>query len=110
MNPSCLTKSSKVPIQLDLADFTQHRITTRKTAARHMTLQQYPITNPLGVDMSNEEYMATFTRLSKFMGAECARQMVDEMDADRIRANKKEAKRLAEVERIRAIIREEMGK
>lgn len=59
--------------------------------------------------MDITEYTETFNRLSKILGPTTARQLVDEMDADRIKANKKEAKALAETERIRAIVRQELG-
>jgi hypothetical protein len=60
--------------------------------------------------MSIEEYRSTYDRLRNTFGPTIARQIVDGLDADRIKANKKEAKRLAEVERIRQLIREELSK
>lgn len=59
--------------------------------------------------MSIEEYTATYNRLRVFMGAVAARQITDEMDADKIKANRKEAKRLAKEERMRELIRQELG-
>lgn len=52
--------------------------------------------------MSIEEYRATFDRLSKTLGATAARQIVDELDDERTAAK-------AETDRIRAIIRQELG-
>lgn len=53
--------------------------------------------------MEPNEYLETFDRLSKTLGATAARQIVDEMDEEQTAAK-------AETERIRAIIREELNK
>lgn len=59
--------------------------------------------------MNIEEYRATYARFIKY-GPTVARQITDSLDADRIKANKKEAKHLAKEERIRELIREELSK
>ena len=59
--------------------------------------------------MDITEYRETYNRFRLILGPTAARQLVDEMDADRIKANKKEAKALAEENRIRAIVRQELG-
>lgn len=52
--------------------------------------------------MEPEEYNETYTRLKKVLGATAARQIVDELDDERT-AEK------AEQERIRTIVRQELG-
>lgn len=53
--------------------------------------------------MEPELYAETFIRLAKIVGKTIARQMVDEMDAEQTAAK-------TETERIRAIIRQELGR
>jgi hypothetical protein len=60
--------------------------------------------------MSIEEYRATFERLSKIVGPEAARNIVDQIDDERTAAKAAEERKLAEVERIRAIIRQELDR
>lgn len=59
--------------------------------------------------MELSEYIATFDRLSKIVGSQAARNIVDQMDEERTKAAKKEAKRLAKEERTRELIRQELG-
>lgn len=60
--------------------------------------------------MDITEYRETYERFRLILGPTVARQITDQLDADRIKANRKEAKRLAKEELIRQIIREEMAK
>ncbi|WP_175417286.1 hypothetical protein [Arthrobacter sp. 24S4-2] len=52
--------------------------------------------------MEPHEYTETFNRLSKTLGSTIARQITDELDDERTAAK-------AEEDRIRAIIRQELG-
>jgi hypothetical protein len=59
--------------------------------------------------MELSEHRATFERLSKIVGPEAARNIVDQIDAERTAAKADEERQLAEENRIRAIIRQELG-
>ncbi|RNL52743.1 hypothetical protein [Arthrobacter oryzae] len=59
--------------------------------------------------MELSEYRATFERLSKIVGPQLARNIVDQIDEERTKAKRKEAKQLAKAEQIRAMIRQELA-